>query len=83
MKEKKIATANWMAETYYGLVSNKEYVLEKNYYCYGVWSVYDFEGNETPTFTVEEPQKKATETNIDWMAHNKKVLENLKNKKKD
>lgn len=43
MNEKKIAMANWMAETYYGLVSNKEYALEKN--CFGTWSVYDFEGN--------------------------------------
>lgn len=49
----------------------------------GSYSLYDFEGNKTPTFTVEEPQKKATETNIYWMAHNEKVLENLKNKKKD
>lgn len=43
MYEKKIAKANWMAEAYYGLTANKEYVLEKSRS--GVWSVYDFEGH--------------------------------------
>ena len=43
MYEKKIAKANWMAESHYGLVSNVEYVLEKN--CCGTWDVYDFDGH--------------------------------------
>ena len=43
MKEKKIAKANWMAESYYSLASNTEYVLEKQ--SNGMWSVYDFDGN--------------------------------------
>lgn len=42
MCEKKIAKANWMAERF-GLVFNKEYILERS--CYDVWSVYDFDGH--------------------------------------
>lgn len=44
MNEKKIAKANWMAEAYYGLVSNTEYMLER-YSDYGTWSVYDLNGH--------------------------------------
>ena len=42
MNEKKIATANWIAERF-GLASNREYVLERSYG--GLWSVYDFDGH--------------------------------------
>lgn len=46
MYEKKIAKANWTAEAYYGLygiVSDVEYILERNRY--GMWDVYDFDGH--------------------------------------
>lgn len=39
MSETKIATANYIAESYYGLINGKEYILD--FVREGIWKVYD------------------------------------------
>lgn len=46
----------------------------------GSYSLYDFEGNQTPTNTTPT---NTTPTNINWSEHNKKVITRLKTKNKN
>lgn len=39
MNETKIATANYIAESYYGLIKGKEYILD--FVRESIWRVYD------------------------------------------